>query len=221
MSDSSTRRAKAPRPSQRKARGLGHERRAEILAAAKALFLAEGFETVTTRKLARHAGLSQTGLYLYFDSKEDILDALVHETLYELGRQLRKVAADTPLGPELLPALCRAYIAFGLEHPDEYQLAFMVSHAHKAGRVRDLSRSFEEQPPGLQCFLIFHEQIVRLREAGLLREDDALVATQTAWFGVHGLVSLLIARPHFPWAERQRLIDSLLETLSRGLQACP
>ena len=46
----------------RKARGHGHERRSEILSAAKQLFISEGYETVTTRQLAERVGLSQTGL---------------------------------------------------------------------------------------------------------------------------------------------------------------
>jgi Transcriptional regulator len=52
--------------SQRKPKGSGQERREEIIAAAKALFMTEGFAKVTTRAIAEMAGLSQTGVYLYF-----------------------------------------------------------------------------------------------------------------------------------------------------------
>ncbi len=54
-----TRRPPAP---PRKPRGHGHERRSEILTAAKQLFISEGYETVTTRQLAERVGISQTGL---------------------------------------------------------------------------------------------------------------------------------------------------------------
>jgi len=58
--------------SQRKPKGSGQERRDEIIAAAKQLFMTEGFAKVTTRAIAEKAGLSQTGVYLYFPAKEDI-----------------------------------------------------------------------------------------------------------------------------------------------------
>jgi hypothetical protein len=41
--------------------------------------------------------------------------------------------------------------------------------------------------------------------------------TQSIWAGLHGLVSLLIARPDFPWVERETLIARHLEMLADGL----
>jgi AcrR family transcriptional regulator len=201
-------------PRARKQRGAGHERRAEILAAAKRLFVSEGFETVTTRKLATAVGLSQTGLYVYFQSKEEILDALCRETFDRLQQRFRAVQAEVPLGPARLRRMVEAYVAFGLEHPDEYQLAFMVSHASmRHAHGKDLAGPFEEQPVGLQAFLVAREMIAEMMEAGVVRPVDPVVATQTCWVAMHGLVSLLIARPGFPWVERQVLIDALVDMI--------
>src|ERR1700674_4570987 len=44
------------------------------------------------------------------------------------------------------------------------------------------------------------------------------LASQTIWTAIHGLVSLLIARPEFPWLERERLIDSVIEGALRALR---
>jgi hypothetical protein len=85
------------------------------------------------------------------------------------------------------------------------------------GSRRDLSLPFDEQGPGLQAFLLFREQVVRLVESGAMRRMDPTVAAQTIWMACHGLAALLIARPGFPWADRQKLIDTLVETLLRGL----
>jgi AcrR family transcriptional regulator len=43
------------------------------------------------------------------------------------------------------------------------------------------------------------------------------LASQTIWTAIHGLVSLLLARPEFPWLERERLIDSVIEGALRAL----
>ncbi len=208
-----------PAPRGRKPRGQGHERRAEILAAAKTMFVAEGYAAVTTRRLAERVGLSQTGLYVYFASKEEILFALSQATFARLGDALREAIGDAAPGPELLRRLARAYVAFGLANRDEYQLVFMASDAplkpFHAGK--DLSRPFEEQGVGLQAYLTVREQVERLQAAGIITEPDAAVATQTFWVALHGMVSLLIARAGFPWADLRALTDSLVETLVAGL----
>ncbi|MCC6984239.1 MAG: TetR/AcrR family transcriptional regulator [Bauldia sp.] len=202
----------------RKPRGHGHERRGEILAVAKELFASEGFETVTTRKLAERAGISQTGLYVYFQSKEEIMEALCREAFGHLIAGMQKAARETPLGPERLKRLGEAYIAFGLDYPEEYQLVFMSSlDGTPFIEQKDFGLPFEEQPPGMQAFLICYEQICELAAAGFLKRDDTLVVTQTVWMASHGLVSLLIARPQFPWADKKALIASVTETLVAGL----
>jgi AcrR family transcriptional regulator len=212
-------RRRASAAQRRKPRGLGHERRGEILAAAKALFVAEGYETVTTRKLAQRAGLSQTGLYVYFKSKEDILEALCCATFAELSKRFHDIAAGVAPDIDLLRRLIEGYIDFGLAHPDEYQLTFMVSHAMlKSPQRKDLCRPLADQGPGIAAFLLFREQVARLVGSGAVRPLDVTVAAQIIWVACHGLVALLIARPAFPWADRRSLVDTLVESLVRGLE---
>jgi len=216
------RRRLVPVPRRRKPRGLGHERHGEILAAAKALFISEGYETVTTRKLAERVGLSQTGLYVYFKSKEEILDALCRETFEQLAQGFHQTVSGAKPDLDLLRRLIAGYVEFALKHPDEYQLTFMVSHAMlKHSHNKDLSRPFHEQGPGLQAFMLFREQVARMIEAGVVRPMDVNVATQTIWVACHGLVAMLIARPEFPWADCKCLVDALVEILVRGLEYPP
>jgi AcrR family transcriptional regulator len=77
----------------KKATGVGFERRDEILAAAKELFLREGVESVSTRKLTQRVGLSQTGIYVYFQGKQASLAALIDAALKNLGAALSEVDA--------------------------------------------------------------------------------------------------------------------------------
>jgi len=62
--------------STRKRRGEGHTRRDEILLAAKELFLREGYQATTIRRIADVVGVSAPALYLYFRDKDAILIAL-------------------------------------------------------------------------------------------------------------------------------------------------
>ena len=63
----------ATRRSARKAKGDGHLRRAEILEAAERIFVAEGYEGATIRKIADEVGVSSTALYMHFQDKSCIL----------------------------------------------------------------------------------------------------------------------------------------------------
>jgi AcrR family transcriptional regulator len=117
-----SRRAKPAPPPRRKARGHGHERRGEILTVAKQLFMSEGYETVTTRQLAERVGISQTGLYVYFKNKEEILAELRQSTFRRLAARLQAIVAERARGAAMLRRLLKGYLAFALESADEYQL---------------------------------------------------------------------------------------------------
>lgn len=209
----------APSP-RRKARGHGHERRGEILTVAKQLFISEGYETVTTRQLAQRVGISQTGLYVYFKNKEEILAELRQSTFRRLATRLQEIVAGRARGTAMPRQLFKGYLAFALENPDEYQLTFMVTHASlKHQEEKDLDRPAAEQPVAMQVFLAFRDQVARLMDDGVLRQADATVVTQMLWSALHGLATLLITHPAFPWADRRLLIDTLVETLVKGLKA--
>jgi AcrR family transcriptional regulator len=204
----------------RKPRGLGHERRGEILAAAKQIFLKQGYENFTTRKLAARVGLSQTGVYVYFKSKEEILDAVCRSTFEGLAQRIRAVSAESRNSPDAIRRLFEAYVEFGLQHPDEYQLTFMVGNsAPKFTRRKDLSRPFELQGIGAQSFLLFRDQVARMIESGQLKDGDVSLVTQTLWATAHGLVSLMIARPGYLLSERRPLVEATVAALMTGLQA--
>ena len=203
----------------RKPRGLGHERHGEILAAAKQLFLKEGYETFTTRGLAARVGLSQAGLYVYFKSKEEILDAVCRSTFEGLVQRFRAVAAGSNDSPDLIGRLVEAYVEFGLEHPDEYQLTFMAGRsAPKFTHRKDMARPFEQQGIGVQSFLLFRDQIARMMQAGHLKDGDVTLVTQIIWATAHGLVSLMIARPGYLLSDRRALVKTAIETLMMGLR---
>ncbi|MEA3342343.1 MAG: TetR/AcrR family transcriptional regulator [Chloroflexota bacterium] len=55
-------------------------RRAEILAAAAVVFAEKGYQQATVKEIAARAGISPGTIYLYFDSKRDILSTIAAET---------------------------------------------------------------------------------------------------------------------------------------------
>jgi AcrR family transcriptional regulator len=65
----------------------------EILEAALAEFTERGFEAARMEDVARRAGLSKAGVYLYFDSKETLLKELIKAKVAPLARQAEAIAA--------------------------------------------------------------------------------------------------------------------------------
>ncbi len=112
----------------RKPRGSGCERPAEILKAARELFLKQGVENVTTRQIAARVGISQTALYVYFASKEEMLDALAEDAWRGLSAALAAADPDDDAAADpiaRLRAVLSAYMGFWLRHADDFRIVFM------------------------------------------------------------------------------------------------
>src|SRR6266516_7479694 len=86
------------------------ERRQAILTAAGELFLEQGYDHFSLRKVAERIGYSPTTIYLYFRDKDDLLFTVVEEVFTRFGQQLAEAAASTENPWERIIALGRAYI---------------------------------------------------------------------------------------------------------------
>lgn len=222
MSDKSkTLSAKSSAPATvRKPRGRGHERHEEILQAAAKLFIEHGVDTVSTRRIASEVGISQTALYVYFPTKDAILDALCEACFNKLTVLFQADLQQGANWTDRLRRIMQTYVRFGLEHPDEYRLSFMTPNAHQAEQVFDFDAPFAEQKIDAQCFLmLLHAVKEFMAENGIAKDHYA--ATQCIWAGGHGLVSLLITLPHFPWSERESLVGTATAMLLDGIAGKP
>src|SRR2546423_5333017 len=90
-------------------------KRRQIMEGAREVFLAQGFDAASMGEIARKAGVSKGTLYVYFDSKERLFEAIAHE---ECGAQAETVfsldpadhdveAVFTRLGCSFVKFLCR------------------------------------------------------------------------------------------------------------------
>src|SRR5271156_4469273 len=101
--------------------------RAKILDAARELFVAEGVESVSMRKIAEKIGYSATTLYIYFKDKESLLHELCDQDFGTLQDSFKNIGRITdPI--ERLRKLGQAYIGFAIEYPSHYRLLFMTPH---------------------------------------------------------------------------------------------
>lgn len=194
-------------------RGEGERLREEILDAAERLLIETGDEgAVSIRAIADAAGVTPPSIYLHFADKTALLGTVCEARFQDFDRFLTEAMAGIEDPLEALWAMGRAYVRFGLDNPEHYRIMFMTRPAAPAEpRALDCL-------PGLTAFGHLVEEVARCMEAGALAPGDAFLVATGLWAAMHGLTSLLIARPDFPWPDLDVVLGHLLAVQSRGLQ---
>lgn len=189
--------------------------RERILAAARDLFLREGFEGVSVRRIAERAGCSPGMIYHFFSSKELLLARLVEGTLEKLDQRLARYASAGGDPLRRLQQTLHAYVEFGFEHPHEYLFLFIHRHSQLAP---DVLRVFETL--GIACFRRIRALCEEILARGLLRTElgDPDEIAQALWASIHGLIHLVHSAEGFPFAARKRLARQQVEILVAGIR---
>ena len=193
----------------RKPRGQGPSRRAEILGAAKRLFLQQGLQHATMRRIAADVGVSSTALYVYFPDKLAILDAIAEAMFEALLVALAKSREreDAPL-PRLHAGL-RAYIDLALSRPDEYRLIFEAKDQNACGESEAADKSFDT----------LQRDVAELVDDGQFAPANPLAVAEALLACAHGVVMLLLNQPMHIETPPQQLIDTVLGAAIKGFQA--
>jgi AcrR family transcriptional regulator len=211
--------------SSRKRRGEGYTRRDEILSAAKELFLREGYQATTIRRIADVVGVSAPALYLYFKDKDAILIALCDQTFGALIELMDGMEHETLRPLERLRRCGTAYIRFALEHPREYWLTFMSGNTPQEIKKRGHKpETIDPDAPGSQGAIAFQRFMgifQDIEKSGLELYYPIATATELVWMSLHGLVAAVINNPEFPWTRRDELIEGMLEMVVRGAVKAP
>jgi AcrR family transcriptional regulator len=177
------------------------DRREEILDAASALFITYGPSKTTTRQIADAVGISQPSLYAHFPTKEALSHALATRAFTLLEARMESLPPPNNEMDIYLGTLINSYIAFALEETAAYRIAFMVDLDLPAEHIESF-----QMLVGLQAFAIFRHKVALLQTNGRVKAGPIDMIAQSIWAAMHGLCALLIARPLFPWAQRDELI---------------
>ena len=204
-----------PARSARKAKGDGHLRRIEILEAAERIFVVEGYEGATIRKIADEVGVSSTALYMHFRDKDEILHEICLTAMQTLLDQNSEIAARPADSVTRVRLMLEAYVRMGLEHPNAYRLVFLSTP--RGGAVGPIRAATGEI--GAQNYARYVGVVREIAASGRLRVGDADSAAQALWAACHGLVALMITRPDIEWAPAGELTSLMVEGLLHGLVA--
>jgi AcrR family transcriptional regulator len=190
------------------------EVRKKILDAARDLFMSEGYDRVTMRRIAEAIEYSPTAIYLHFEDKDDLVRALCHE---DFGRLLAAFEGQAPPEDpvEWIRQLGRAYAQFAVDNPNHYQFMFMTP--------RKPEHVLEPSDPGVLSFGVIRAAVKSAIDKGAFRPGDVDTVAQVLWAGVHGAVALLITvRPDcWPAPPAPDLVDQAIEAGIRAFLANP
>lgn len=187
--------------------------RARIVAAARDLFAAEGYDGVSMRKVATRAQCLPSTLYTLFPNKRGLLHCLWEGIFADLVAAMEQsYAASAPAGR--LIALCLTNIDFWLDRPDDYRAIFLVED-----RVQDSDAPyFVENPLALRLVAIIGGAVVEAQQNGEIGPGDPDAIRDALMCGVQGVAYNLIAIPEFRWGDPDRLKRMTVEALVRGLR---
>jgi AcrR family transcriptional regulator len=156
--------------------------KARISLTAQELFLTEGVEGISMRRIAERVGVSATAIYRHFRDKEAILEEIINAGLEILSSYLAP-ALDAPDPYRRLKGLIDAYLRFAIEQPRFFDLAFLVP-----GQPTLLSQELESQAH--DTFRLAVEQVALCMKAGIFRKGDPIETAVYLWSTAHGLVML-------------------------------
>lgn len=192
------------------------ETREKILAAARDMFAREGYEAVTMRAIAERIEYTPTAIYHHFKSKSALLTELCDQDFGRLARHFNaSVAAPDPI--ERILAVADAYLQFAEECPSQYRFMFMTALPCVEERRGN---------PEKDAYTFLREACREAIDGGLVRPEitnpDQLA--QILRGGVHGMISLRIAKSHerwLPWGDARDSGRRMVRVLMRGILRDP
>ncbi len=190
--------------------------RTSIIDAALRLFLSNGYEHVSMRKIADVIQYTPTTIYHHFQNKEELLQELFYIGFAKFNRALRAVFYETleQTGEQRLSAMLLAYIEFSMDEPQHHQLIFHKFIDRVIACMQTSPESMDKESyEGM--FLLMQTVKALVAE----RERDGLTdVTESAiflWTAVNGYTNMFI--PLHRSAEREwgrrhakRFVDRLL-----------
>lgn len=210
----------SPTTRTRARRGEGAKLRTEILDAAERLLVRKGsMDAVSVRGIASAVGVSPPSIYLHFNDKDELFYEVCARRFEEFADEMRGACEGVDDPVERLEKLGRAYVRYGLERPEHYDVLFSqkVIPPDQVASPEDL--------PGMEALGLLVGAVADGVGSGVVRQVDPFLAAVGLWAQVHGLVMLLLSSArygdHLPMPDAEVLIDHCLTTAMHGLLKDP
>ncbi|MCS3781187.1 TetR/AcrR family transcriptional regulator [Tsukamurella ocularis] len=193
----------------RNKRGDGERLATEILDAATDLLIETGSaDAVSIRAVAQRAGVTPPSIYLHFPDKGALLTAVVARYLGQLDDVLTEAEEGAPTPLDAARAQGLGYVRFALETPELYRLAAMTPSDDASAVDVVLTTA---------AFAHLEQNVRELQEVGYYPPGDPQPIALRMLTVVHGVASLLVAKPFLPWGDPIEYADRVISGACLGI----
>jgi AcrR family transcriptional regulator len=188
--------------------------RTRILDAARDLFVRDGVEAVTMRAIARKIEYTPTTIYHHFRDKHALLVELCKLDMQKLSQAFQSIGRiEDPA--ERTRRFGLAYVDFGIDHPGIYRFLFMTP------KPDIMSEAAMDPALEQNAYFMLLESVHEGIAAGRYRPefDDPHQLAQLLWGGLHGIVSLHVAKSNEEWIEwrdPRETARAMIDVMVRG-----
>ncbi|MBS3808808.1 MAG: TetR/AcrR family transcriptional regulator [Desulfobacterales bacterium] len=193
------------------------QRRTQILNAARALLLKEGFNKTSVNKISKKAELSVGSIYFYFKNKEEIFASLEHEGLEILHEHVLSATGGVTDSIDRLKKGADAYYQFSIRHSDYFDVINYFLSSPRVFFSEDVNRTIDSK--GAMILENISATVRRGVEEGVFEEKFPGNFAAFFWASLHGIIQTrklqgtMIECDDF-YSFFQYSVDRLIESIS-------
>lgn len=184
--------------------------RNDILQVSKDLLLKEGFSKMSMRRIAKRANVTATSIYLHFENKDDLLLTLIEESIKQLKQALQGTVNKEYALMDQLRILAETYVNYALDHPQEYEIIFMVRPEEMPKYPRDKFRDVRS------AYELIADIIRENDQEAYIEVEDSLISAYTFWAQLHGIVSVILSKRLDTRIPQSIFIDQSIDHIIKG-----
>ncbi|OYQ78886.1 hypothetical protein B9T12_03685 [Wohlfahrtiimonas chitiniclastica] len=186
-----------------------------VILAAEKILVDEGYNKLTTRRIAKEIGYTVGSLYMVIKNVDDLMLLLNARTLQHLLEKIELDLAESSKDPEAaLMQIAISYVDFAFEHKEKWQAIFMHRVTDEALLTEDYFVHIKN------LFYVIGQQLSQL--APHLSEDELGLLTRGLWGAVHGVTMLSLDHKFSIGApveyDTQRVVKSVVSSALYGIQ---
>ncbi len=202
-----------PQRRTRSPRGKGELLREEILAAAERILIETNDQAaLSIRAIAAAVGVTPPSIYLHFADRNELVFAVCEKQAEQLNRAMDEAATHGADPWDRIRCRGRAYLRWGLDNPEHYRILMMSRPDATPERFVDERLA---DTTGLDA--VAADLMAAADDGRIAPIADPVEQTQLLWMVIHGMVSLVISKPDFPFGPVDEMYDAILDLVYQGL----
>ena len=162
---------------------------------------------MSIRSVAQRVGVTSPSIYLHFQDKDALLDAVCARYFEALDAVMQQMVRDQPTTMDRLRAQGLAYIRFARQNPELYRIATMGEGRPGSDIEKTLNTS---------AFVHLRSTVETLMAEAVYPPGDATAVALELWTVAHGIAAFVVSRPYLPFGDVEDFADRVMRSACCG-----